>query len=426
MQTFRKSFLKRSRQSTWQRSWHRRPRRSRRQRRERLRRRAQSARSPAAKTPKAGKVRLLLRQRQGRRQRHDEGAARRQGRQPRRDDAASACPCRPASPSPPRSAPTTTPTSSTYPAGARRPDRGRHRRSIERDHGHEVRRPEEPAARLRPLRRPRLDARHDGHDPQPRPQRRRPSTASSTATEQRALRLGQLPPLRADVRRRRAGRQKRHDEDHEPFERSSTTSSTSAITRDIDDTEADRRRPARSWSSASRSSSRSAPARTFPTIPWEQLEGAIGAVFGSWMNDRAIVYRRKYNIPHEWGTAVNVQAMVFGNMGDDSRHRRRLHPRPGHRREGLLRRVPDQRPGRGRRRRHPHARADRRAARRRCRSAYAELEKVRKTLEKHYNDVQDIEFTIQDGKLYMLQTRNGKRTGARRAASSPSTWSRRS
>ena len=75
------------------------------------------------------------------------------------------------------------------------------------------------------------------------------------------------------------------------------------------------------------------------------------------MNERAIVYRASTSIPAEWGTAVNVQAMVFGNMGDDLRHRRGLHPRPGHRREQVLRRVPDERPGRGRRRRHPHAEA---------------------------------------------------------------------
>ena len=58
--------------------------------------------------------------------------------------------------------------------------------------------------------------------------------------------------------------------------------------------------------------------KNFPASPWDQLMGAVGAVFGSWMNDRAIVYRRKYNIPTEWGTAVNVQAMVYGNTGDDS------------------------------------------------------------------------------------------------------------
>jgi pyruvate,orthophosphate dikinase len=66
--------------------------------------------------------------------------------------------------------------------------------------------------------------------------------------------------------------------------------------------------------------------KVFPNNPWDQLRGAAGAVFGSWMNDRAIVYRRKYNIPAEWGTAVNVQAMVFGNTGDELRLRRRLHP----------------------------------------------------------------------------------------------------
>ena len=61
--------------------------------------------------------------------------------------------------------------------------------------------------------------------------------------------------------------------------------------------------------------------KKFPSSPWDQLLGAVGAVFGSWMNDRAIVYRRKYNIPTEWGTAVNVQAMVYGNTGDDVRAR---------------------------------------------------------------------------------------------------------
>ena len=87
--------------------------------------------------------------------------------------------------------------------------------------------------------------------------------------------------------------------------------------------------------------------------------GAVGAVFGSWMNDRAIVYRRKYNIPTEWGTAVNVQAMVYGNTGDELGLRRRVHAQPGQRRQGVLRRVPDQRAGRGRRRRRPHAGAGR-------------------------------------------------------------------
>ena len=89
--------------------------------------------------------------------------------------------------------------------------------------------------------------------------------------------------------------------------------------------------------------------------------GAVGAVFGSWMNDRAIVYRRKYNIPSEWGTAVNVQAMVYGNTGRRLRVRRRVHAESGQRRQGVLRRVPDQRAGRRRGCRRAHAGAGRRA-----------------------------------------------------------------
>jgi pyruvate,orthophosphate dikinase len=148
----------------------------------------------------------------------------------------------------------------------------------------------------------------------------------------------------------------------------------------------------------------------FPQDPMEQLELAIEAVFKSWNAPRAISYRRINEITGLNGTGVNVQTMVFGNMGDDSRHGRRVHPQPLHRREQVLRRVPDQRPGRGRRRRHPHA------------AAVDEMPKwdVRRTsssrhqdkLEKHYKDMQDIEFTIEQGKLYMLQTRTGKRTGA--------------
>ena len=101
--------------------------------------------------------------------------------------------------------------------------------------------------------------------------------------------------------------------------------------------------------------------KQFPNSPWDQLMGAVGAVFGSWMNDRAIVYRRKYNIPTEWGTAVNVQAMVYGNTGDDSGSGVAFTRNPANGVEGVLRRVPDQRAGRGRRRRRAHAGAGRRA-----------------------------------------------------------------
>jgi pyruvate,orthophosphate dikinase len=149
----------------------------------------------------------------------------------------------------------------------------------------------------------------------------------------------------------------------------------------------------------------------FPNDPWDQLRGAAGAVFGSWMNDRAIVYRRKYNIPSEWGTAVNVQAMVFGNTGNTSGSGVAFTRNPangtnefygeflinaqgedvvaGVRTPEPVLKLKDQMP-----------------------KSYAELLRVRKTLESHFKDVQDIEFTIQDGKLFMLQTRNGKRTAA--------------
>ena len=148
----------------------------------------------------------------------------------------------------------------------------------------------------------------------------------------------------------------------------------------------------------------------FPSDPWDQLKGAIGAVFGSWMNDRAIVYRRKYNIPSEWGTAVNVQAMVFGNTGGDSGSGVAFtrDPATGEKvfyGEFLMNaqgedvvagvRTPD-----------PVSRlAEKQPA------SLTELERIRQVLESHFKDMQDFEFTIQDGKVFMLQTRNGKRTG---------------
>jgi len=149
--------------------------------------------------------------------------------------------------------------------------------------------------------------------------------------------------------------------------------------------------------------------KDFPASPWDQLKGAIGAVFGSWMNDRAIVYRRKYNIPTEWGTAVNVQAMVFGNTGDESGSGVAFTRNPANgvkefygeflinaQGEDVVAGV-----------RTPDPVAKLQAV---MPKPFAELEKVRGTLEKHFKDVQDFEFTIQQGKLFMLQTRNGKRT----------------
>ena len=93
----------------------------------------------------------------------------------------------------------------------------------------------------------------------------------------------------------------------------------------------------------------------FPTDPYEQLDLAIKAVFASWIGKRARDYRNYNKIAHDLGTAVNVVTMVFGNMGDDSGTGVAFTRDPQHRREGALRRVPDQRPGRGRRGRHPHA-----------------------------------------------------------------------
>ncbi len=158
----------------------------------------------------------------------------------------------------------------------------------------------------------------------------------------------------------------------------------------------------------------------FPDDPWEQLWAAIGAVFESWESPRAIVYRQLNGYPSEWGTAVNVQAMVFGNLGDDCATGVAFTRNPKTGRDGPLRRVPDQRAGRGRGRGRAHAAADPRRRTRRRRPAldgggaaavYGELIAAAQRLEDHFRDMQDIEFTVQRGKLWVLQTRNGKRTG---------------
>ncbi len=150
--------------------------------------------------------------------------------------------------------------------------------------------------------------------------------------------------------------------------------------------------------------------KQFPADPWKQLDGAVSAVFGSWMNDRAIVYRRKYGIPAEWGTAVNVQAMVFGNTGTNSGSGVAFtrDPATGEKTfygeflinaqgEDVVAGV-----------RTPEPVAD---LKKHLPKALVELERIRQVLESHFKDVQDFEFTIQDGKVFMLQTRNGKRTG---------------
>jgi pyruvate, orthophosphate dikinase len=171
----------------------------------------------------------------------------------------------------------------------------------------------------------------------------------------------------------------------------------------------------------------------FPTDPWEQLWGSVMAVFDSWMNQRAVTYRRLNNIPAEWGTAVNVQAMVFGNMGDhsatgvaftrDSATGENLFngeylvnaqgedvvagirtplqiTLEGAKRWGALQGISEE----VRTEQYPSLEEI-------MPKAYKELFKLQRKLENHYKDMQDLEFTIQEGKLWILQTRNGKRTG---------------
>ena len=174
--------------------------------------------------------------------------------------------------------------------------------------------------------------------------------------------------------------------------------------------------------------------KDFPTDPMEQLWGAINAVFGSWMGERAIIYRKKEGVPADWGTAVNIQAMVYGNMGDDCATGVAFtrNPATGENAfygEYLINaqgedvvagiRTPQQVTVKGskewakdnsvsekeRKSNHPSLEES-------MPEVYKQLVDVYQKLEHHYKDMQDIEFTIQNGKLWMLQTRNGKRTAA--------------
>ncbi|WP_337873149.1 pyruvate, phosphate dikinase [Ignavibacterium sp.] len=148
----------------------------------------------------------------------------------------------------------------------------------------------------------------------------------------------------------------------------------------------------------------------FPDDPMEQLWGAIGAVFGSWMNERAIVYRKLNNIPEWWGTAVNVQSMVFGNMGEDSGTGVAFTRDPATGENVFYGEYLFNAQGEdvvaGIRTPHPISELAKENH-----ALYKQLENFRKILEKHYKDMMDIEFTIQQGKLWMLQCRVGKRTG---------------
>src|SRR6266496_2217750 len=150
--------------------------------------------------------------------------------------------------------------------------------------------------------------------------------------------------------------------------------------------------------------------KSFPQDAREQLWGAIGAVFGSWMNDRAIVYRRKYGIPREWGTAVNVQTMVFGNMGETSATGVAFTRDPASGEKVFYGEYLINAQGEdvvaGVRTPHPIAHLATEMP-----AAHTALMKVRELLEQHFKDMQDLEFTVEENRLYILQTRNGKRTG---------------
>lgn len=147
----------------------------------------------------------------------------------------------------------------------------------------------------------------------------------------------------------------------------------------------------------------------FPQKPEDQLWGAIGAVFGSWNNERAITYRKMNDIPHWWGTAVNIQSMVFGNMGEDSGTGVAFTRDPATGENVFygeyLMNAQGEDVVAGTRTPLPISELAKANSK-----IYAQLEGIRKKLEKHYRDMQDIEFTIQQGKLYMLQCRSGKRT----------------
>jgi pyruvate,orthophosphate dikinase len=170
----------------------------------------------------------------------------------------------------------------------------------------------------------------------------------------------------------------------------------------------------------------------FPDDPWEQLWGAVGAVFGSWMNQRAITYRKLYNVPSDWGTAVNVQAMVFGNLGADCATGVAFTRDPGTgakefygeflvnaqgedvvagtRTPQKVTRAASRQVAASKGMSEEARRADVPSLEEVMPGAYRELRRVAERLERHYRDMQDIEFTIERSRLFMLQTRSGKRT----------------
>ena len=300
--------------------------------------------SPTSERPHGAAKRYIYAWGDGARRgrRHDARPARRQGRGPRRDDQG-----RPADPARVhhhdrglqrllrrrRAAPRR--------ALGRRPRGGQGGRARDRQG---LRRPGQPAARERPLGRQVLDARDDGHGPQPRPQRA-DAAGPHRADRQRALRLGRLPALHPDVRAHRHGRHRRA---LRPRPRGGQGSATARSR-----TRTSTRPPCATSSTEFKAIVKADTGRDFPDDPNEQLDLAIKAVFASWFGKRANDYRKNQGIADDLGHGRQRRDDGLRQHGRRLGHRRRVHPRPEHRREGALRRVPHQRPGRGRRGRHP-------------------------------------------------------------------------
>jgi pyruvate,orthophosphate dikinase len=204
------------------------------------------------------------------------------------------------------------------------------------------------------------------------------------------------------------GVQKRADEDHDPFETVIHGLKHERYHADIEDTKLTVD-DLKELVARFKALVKERVGRQFPESPWDQLMGAVSAVFGSWMNDRAMVYRRKYNIPSEWGTAVNVQAMVYGNTGERSGSGVAFTRNPANGTKEFYGEFLINAQGEdvvaGVRTPEPVAELKKQMPK-----AYDELARIRVALEKHFKDVQDFEFTIEDDVVYMLQTRNGKRT----------------
>jgi pyruvate,orthophosphate dikinase len=204
------------------------------------------------------------------------------------------------------------------------------------------------------------------------------------------------------------GVQKRHENEHEPFDDvMHALKHEVGAAEDTDLDESHLRELVTRFKALIRERTKS----TFPQDPRKQLLGAIAAVFKSWNNERAMLYRQKYHIPHSWGTAVNVQAMVFGNMGSDSATGVAFTRDPATGENVFYGEYLVNAQGEdvvaGVRTPLPVAEMAKDPV---LKPAFRQLEKVRATLEKRFGDVQDFEFTIERKTLYMLQTRNGKRT----------------